>query len=174
MDPTRSPDPYVEVKLGNFTATTKHFEKNKNPVWNEVFAFSKTDQQANFLDVIVMDKNVIKDVFVGSIRFDLSEIPTRIATDSSIAPEWYIVNHERGGDIMLSVWFGTQTDEAFSDATFSNALNAVNKSSVRSKVYHSPSKTVRKRLERLGYRLMKSKDGLMITGQYQTVGLVLS
>ncbi|KAG2258804.1 hypothetical protein Bca52824_078098 [Brassica carinata] len=138
MDPTGSLDPYVEVKLGNFTATTTHFEKNKNPVWNEVFAFSRSDQQANFVDVIVMDKDVIKDDFVGSIRFDLNEIPTRVATDSSLAPEWYIVNHEKGGDIMLSVWFGTQADEAFSDATYSDALNALNKSSVRSKVYHSP------------------------------------
>ncbi|KAF8091647.1 hypothetical protein N665_0439s0013 [Sinapis alba] len=138
MDKTGSLDPYVEVKLGNFTATTTHFEKNKNPVWNEVFAFSKSDQQANFVDVIVMDKDVIKDDFVGSIRFDLNEIPTRVATDGSLAPEWYPVNHEKGGDIMLSVWFGTQADEAFSDATYSNALNAVNKSSVRSKVYHSP------------------------------------
>lgn len=80
----------------------------------------------------------MKDNFVGSIRFDLNEIPTRVATDSPIAPEWYIVNHERGGEIMLSVWFGTQADEAFSDATYSDALNVVNKSSVRSKVYHSP------------------------------------
>nr|VDD10192.1 unnamed protein product [Brassica rapa] len=138
MDPTGSLDPYVEVKLGNFTATTTQFEKNKNPVWNEVFAFTKSDQQANFVDVIVMDKAVMKDKFVGSIRFDLNEIPTRVATDSPIAPQWYIVNHERGGEVMLSVWFGTQADEAFSDATYSDALNAVNKSSVYSKVYHSP------------------------------------
>ncbi|CAH8389158.1 unnamed protein product [Eruca vesicaria subsp. sativa] len=157
MDPTGSLDPYVEVKLGNFTATTKHFEKNKNPVWNEVFAFTKSDQQANFLDVIIMDKDVIKDDFVGSIRFDLNEIPTRVATDSSLAPEWYIVNHERGGDIMLSVWFGTQADEAFSDATFSNALNALNKSSVRSKVYHSP------RLWYLSVNVIEAQDLVIVT-----------
>ncbi|KAF2602431.1 hypothetical protein F2Q70_00026410 [Brassica cretica] len=87
MDPTGSLDPYIEVKLGNFTATTTQLEKNKNPVWNEVFAFTKSDQQANFIDVIVMDKGVMKDNFVGSIRFDLNEIPTRVATDSPIAPE---------------------------------------------------------------------------------------
>ncbi|KAG5386495.1 hypothetical protein IGI04_037965 [Brassica rapa subsp. trilocularis] len=138
MDPTGSLDPYVEVKLGNFTAKTKHFEKNKNPIWNEVFAFSKSDQQSNFLEVIVMDKDVIKDDFVGSIRFDLDEVPTRVAPDSPLAPEWYTVNFERGGEIMLAVWFGTQADEAFSDATYSDALTALNKSSVRSKIYHSP------------------------------------
>ncbi|CAA7023022.1 unnamed protein product [Microthlaspi erraticum] len=138
MDPTGSLDPYIEVKLGNFTAKTKHFEKNQNPIWNDVFAFSKSDQQSNFLDVVVMDKDVIKDDFVGSIRFDLNEIPTRVAPDSPLAPEWHRVNAEKGGEIMLAVWFGTQADEAFSDATYSDALNAVNKSSVRSKVYHSP------------------------------------
>ncbi|KAL0848562.1 hypothetical protein Bca101_021809 [Brassica carinata] len=138
MDTTGSLDPYVEVKLGNFTARTKHFEKNKNPIWNEVFAFSRSDQQANHLEVIVMDKDVIKDDFVGSIRFDLDEIPTRVAPDSPLAPEWYTVNVERGGEIMLAVWFGTQADETFSDATYSDALTAVNKSSVLSKIYHSP------------------------------------
>ncbi|KAF3493251.1 hypothetical protein DY000_02056803 [Brassica cretica] len=138
MDPTGSLDPYVEVKLGNFTARTKHFEKNKNPIWNEVFAFSKSYQQSDHLEVIVMDKDVIKDDFVGSIRFDLREIPTRVAPDSPLAPEWYVVNVEKGGEIMLAVWFGTQADEAFSDATYSDALTALNKSSVRSKIYHSP------------------------------------
>ncbi|CAN8254055.1 unnamed protein product [Cochlearia groenlandica] len=138
MDPTGSLDPYVEVKLGNFTAKTKHFEKNQNPIWDEVFAFTKSDQQANFLDVIVMDKDLIKDDFVGSIRFNINDIPTRVPPDSPLAPEWYRVNHEKGGEIMLSVWFGTQADEAFSNATYSDALNAVNKSSLRSKIYHSP------------------------------------
>ncbi|CAH8306352.1 unnamed protein product [Eruca vesicaria subsp. sativa] len=138
MDKTGSLDPYVEVKLGNFTAKTKHFEKNKNPIWNEVFAFSKSDQQSDFLEVIVMDKDIIKDDFVGSIRFDLEDIPTRVAPESPLAPEWYIVNVEKGGEIMLAVWFGTQADEAFSDATYSDALTALNKSSLRSKIYHSP------------------------------------
>lgn len=138
MDLTGSLDPYIQVKLGNFTAKTKHFEKNQNPIWNEVFAFSKSNQQSNVLEVIVMDKDVIKDDFVGLIRFDLNEIPTRVAPDSPLAPEWHRVNNEKGGEIMLAVWFGTQADEAFSDATYSDALNAVNKSSVRSKIYHSP------------------------------------
>ncbi|KAJ4905268.1 C2 calcium/lipid-binding plant phosphoribosyltransferase family protein [Raphanus sativus] len=161
MDATGSLDPYVEVKLGNFTARTTHFEKNKNPVWNEVFAFTKSDQQANFVDVIVMDKDVIKDDFVGSIRFDLNEIPTRVATDSSLAPEWHIVNHEKGGEIMLSVWFGTQADEAFSDATYSDALNAVNKSSVRSKVYHSP------RLWYLRVNVIEAQDLVIVPDRTQ-------
>ncbi|CAL9245551.1 unnamed protein product [Arabidopsis halleri] len=138
MDLTGSLDPYIEVKLGNFTGKTKHFEKNQNPIWNEVFAFSKSNQQSNVLEVIVMDKDMVKDDFVGLIQFDLNEIPTRVAPDSPLAPEWYRVNNEKGGEIMLAVWFGTQADEAFSDATYSDALNAVNKSSLRSKVYHSP------------------------------------
>ncbi|VVB06486.1 unnamed protein product [Arabis nemorensis] len=138
MDLTGGLDPYIQVKLGNFTAKTKHFEKNQNPIWNEVFAFSKSNQQSNVLEVVLMDKDVIKDDFVGLIRFDLNEIPTRVAPDSPLAPEWYRVNHEKGGEVMLAVWFGTQADEAFSDATYSDALNAINKSSVRSKIYHSP------------------------------------
>ncbi|XP_010512466.1 PREDICTED: FT-interacting protein 1-like [Camelina sativa] len=160
MDKTGSLDPYIEVKLGNFTAKTKHFEKNQNPVWNEVFAFSKSDQQSNVLDVIVMDKDVIKDDFVGLIQFDLNEIPTRVAPDSPLAPEWYRVNHERGGDVMLAVWFGTQADEAFSDATYSDALNAVNKSSLRSKVYHSP------RLWYLRVNVIEAQDLVIVPDRF--------
>ncbi|EOA25076.1 hypothetical protein CARUB_v10018384mg [Capsella rubella] len=160
MDKTGSLDPYVQVKLGNFTGKTKHFEKNQNPVWNEVFAFSKSDQQANVLDVIVMDKDMIKDDFVGLVQFDLNDIPTRVAPDSPLAPEWYRVNIEKGGDIMLAVWFGTQADEAFSDATYSDALNAVNKSSLRSKVYHSP------RLWYLRVNVIEAQDLVIVPDRF--------
>ncbi|KAL1219167.1 Multiple C2 domain and transmembrane region protein 8 [Cardamine amara subsp. amara] len=156
MDPTGSLDPYIEVKLGNFKGKTKHFEKNQNPIWNEVFAFSKSNQQSDFLEVIVMDKDMIKDDFVGSIRFDLNGIPTRVAPDSPLAPEWYRVNEKGSGEIMLAVWFSTQADEAFSDATYSDALTAVNKSSLRSKVYHSP------RLWYLRVKVIEAQDLVLV------------
>ncbi|KAF3546930.1 hypothetical protein DY000_02000516 [Brassica cretica] len=76
-DLTGSCDPYVEVKLGNYRGMTKHFEKKSNPEWRQVFAFSKERIQASILEVIVKDKNVMLDDFIGGIMFDLNEIPKR-------------------------------------------------------------------------------------------------
>ncbi|KAL8541210.1 hypothetical protein ACS0TY_002458 [Phlomoides rotata] len=146
MDLTGSLNPYVEVKLGNYKGVTKHFEKNKNPEWNTVFTFSKERMQASVLEVVVKDKDRIKDDFVGVIRFDLYNVPRRVPPDSPLAPEWYRLKDKKGenknGELMLAVWIGTQADEAFADAFHSDAASPVDSSvpstHTRSKVYHSP------------------------------------
>ncbi|KAF3452582.1 hypothetical protein FNV43_RR03015 [Rhamnella rubrinervis] len=119
-DVTGSCDPYVEVKLGNYKGTTKHFEKNSNPKWNQVFAFSKERIQATVLEVVVKDKDFVLDDLMGRDG----------------GPEGVKVK----GELMLAVWMGTQADEAFPDAWHSDAasvgIEGVNK--IRSKVYISP------------------------------------
>lgn len=145
-DVTGSLDPYVEVKLGNYKGVTKHFEKNQSPEWNTVFTFSKERIQSSVLEVVVKDKDTLKDEFIGLVRFDLREIPTRVPPDSPLAPEWYRLENKKGekkkGELMLAVWMGTQADEAFSDAWHSDAASPVDSSvsstHIRSKVYHSP------------------------------------
>ncbi|CAI9781569.1 unnamed protein product [Fraxinus pennsylvanica] len=145
-DVTGSLDPYVEVKLGNYKGVTKHFEKSQNPEWNTVFAFSKDRMQSSVLEVVVKDKNMVKDDFVGTIRFDLQEIPMRVPPDSPLAPEWYRLEDKKGekkrGELMVAVWIGTQADEAFPDAWHSDAASPVDSSGtstyIRSKVYQSP------------------------------------
>lgn len=146
MDATGSLDPYVEVRVGNYKGTTKHFEKKQNPEWNEVFAFSRDRMQASVLEVVVKDKNVVKDDFVGLLHFDLSDVPTRVPPDSPLAPEWYRLEDKKGdkakGELMLAIWMGTQADEAFPDAWHSDAAAPIEASSmnshIRSKVYHAP------------------------------------
>lgn len=146
-DVTGSLDPYVEVKVGNYKGTTKHFEKNKNPEWNEVFAFAGDNLQSSFLEVVVKDKDLVIDDLVGTIRIELHEVPKRVPPDSPLAPEWYRIENKNGekknGELMLAVWYGTQADEAFSDAWHSDAISPGGTSSsaysqIRSKVYHSP------------------------------------
>lgn len=146
-DLTGSLDPYVEVKLGNYKGVTRHFEKTHNPEWNTVFTFSKERMQASILEVVVMDKDVLKDDFVGTVRFVLYDIPRRAPPDSPLAPEWYLLedkNGERGhGELMLAVWIGTQADESFADAWHSDAASFIDSGSlpstqVRAKVYHAP------------------------------------
>jgi len=139
-------DPYVEVKIGNFKGTTKHYEKTQDPEWNQVFAFARENQQSTALEVVVKDKNMLLDGVVGTVRFDLHDVPTRVPPNSPLAPEWYRLDKgkdKKKGELMLAVWFGTQADEAFPDAWHSDALTPGELSSnayahMRSKVYHSP------------------------------------
>ncbi|KAF5729987.1 multiple C2 and transmembrane domain-containing protein 2 [Tripterygium wilfordii] len=147
MDLTGSLDPFVEVKIGNYKGITKHFEKKQNPEWNQVFAFSRERMQASVLEVVIKDKDLLKDDFVGIVRFDINEVPLRVPPDSPLAPEWYRLQDKKGekikGELMLAVWIGTQADEAFSDAWHSDAATPVDVTSaiftvLRSKVYHAP------------------------------------
>ncbi|KAJ9147913.1 hypothetical protein P3X46_030027 [Hevea brasiliensis] len=147
MDVTGSIDPFVEVKIGNYKGITKHFEKKQNPEWNQVFAFSRERMQASVLEVVIKDKDLVKDDFVGIVRFDINEIPLRVPPDSPLAPEWYRLEDKKGekikGELMLAVWIGTQADEAFSEAWHSDAAMPVDSipaasTMIRSKVYHAP------------------------------------
>lgn len=147
MDVTGSIDPFVEVRIGNYRGITKHFEKKQNPEWNQVFAFSRERMQASVLEVVIKDKDLVKDDFVGIVRFDINEVPLRVPPDSPLAPEWYRLEDKKGekvkGELMLAVWIGTQADEAFPDAWHSDAATPVDSGPatstvIRSKVYHAP------------------------------------
>uniref|UniRef100_A0A803NC64 C2 domain-containing protein n=1 Tax=Chenopodium quinoa TaxID=63459 RepID=A0A803NC64_CHEQI len=143
-DVTGSCDPYVEVKLGNYKGATRHFEKNTKPEWNQVFAFSKERIQSSIVEIVVKDKDFVKDDYIGRVIFDLNEVPKRVPPDSPLAPQWYRLEGRKGdkakGELMLAVWMGTQGDEAFPEAWHSDAASvggdAVGK--IRSKVYLSP------------------------------------
>ncbi|RRT54014.1 hypothetical protein B296_00022846 [Ensete ventricosum] len=145
-DITGSLDPYVEVRLGNYKGTTRHFEKNQSPEWNQVFAFARERVQASVMEVVLKDKDLVKDDFVGLLRLDLNEVPTRVPPDSPLAPEWYRLEDKKGekikGELMLAVWYGTQADESFAYATHSDAVPAADAHTlsnyIRAKVYHAP------------------------------------
>jgi hypothetical protein len=103
--------------------------------------------QASVLEVVIKDKDLVKDDFVGVIRFDINEVPSRVPPDSPLAPEWYRLEDKKGekikGELMLAVWIGTQADETFPDAWHSDAATPVDNTPAtstvtRSKVYHAP------------------------------------
>ncbi|KAF5750686.1 C2 calcium/lipid-binding plant phosphoribosyltransferase family protein [Tripterygium wilfordii] len=139
-------DPYIEVKLGNYKGTTKHYQKKINPEWNEVFAFSKEKIQSSVLEVFVRDREMVgRDDYIGKVVFDMNEVPTRVPPDSPLAPQWYRLEDRRGerkvkGEVMLAVWMGTQADEAFPEAWHSDAASVKGEGvfNIRSKVYVSP------------------------------------
>ncbi|XP_020097783.1 uncharacterized protein LOC109716653 isoform X2 [Ananas comosus] len=112
-NPRRSPEfrRNQNLEKSRITGITKHLEKNQNPSWHQVFAFSKDCIQANF---------------VGRIVFDLTDVP--------LAPQWYKLEDKKGdklssgvggGELMLAVWIGTQADEAFPDAWHSVSLDVL-------------------------------------------------
>ncbi|KAM0942509.1 putative C2 domain, phosphoribosyltransferase, C2 domain superfamily [Dioscorea sansibarensis] len=163
-------DPYVEVKLGNYKGTTKHFEKKTNPEWNQVFAFSRDRLQATAVEVTVKDKDFIKDDFVGRVVLELNEVPKRVPPDSPLAPQWYRLEDKKGdkakGELMLAVWMGTQADEAFPEAWHSDSAAVPNDvvANIRSKVYLNP------RLWYVRVNVIEAQD-LLITdkGRYPDV-----
>ncbi|CAG7867601.1 unnamed protein product [Brassica rapa] len=128
-----------EIKLGNYKGVTKKVSSS-NLEWNQVFAFSKETIQSSVVEIFLREVN--RDEYTGRVWFDLSEIPTRVPPDSPLAPQWYKVESRNGvgGELMVSVWFGTQADEAFAEAWHSKAGNVHIKelSSIKSKVYLSP------------------------------------
>ena len=111
---------------------------------NQVFAFSKDRIQATTVEVVVKDKDALKDDFIGRVLFDLSEVPKRVPPDSPLAPQWYRLEDRKGdktkGELMLAVWMGTQADEAFPEAWHSDAatLPSEGLANIRSKVYLTP------------------------------------
>ncbi|CAJ2664496.1 unnamed protein product [Trifolium pratense] len=144
--PTESP--FVKVR------TTSHYvrskpasyrpnEPNDSPEWNQVFAlgYNKTDATGATLEISVWDSPT--EQFLGGVCFDLSDVPIRDSPDSPLAPQWYRLeggaaeqNTGRvSGDIQLSVWIGTQSDDAFPEAWSSDAPYVAH---TRSKVYQSP------------------------------------
>ncbi|KAK4750739.1 hypothetical protein SAY87_004221 [Trapa incisa] len=138
-------NPYVKVR------TTGHFVRSKpaahrpgvppdSPEWHQVFALglhSKLDTASSTLEISVW--NSPSEVFLGGVCFDLSDVPIRDPPDSPLAPQWYRlegVEHRCiSGDIQLSVWIGTQADDAFPEAWSSDAPYVAH---TRSKVYQSP------------------------------------
>nr|CAD1829384.1 unnamed protein product [Ananas comosus var. bracteatus] len=91
-NPRRAPEFRLNQNLekSRITGITKHLEKNQNPSWHQVFAFSKDRIQANF---------------VGRIVFDLTEAP--------LAPQWYKLEDKKGDKLSSGGGGGTQPDEAF-------------------------------------------------------------
>ncbi|BFG42821.1 hypothetical protein CerSpe_290950 [Prunus speciosa] len=135
-------DLVAEVKVGNYRGITKRVGLN-NVEWGQVFAFSKDCIQSSMVEIFVKDSS--KDDFLGRVWFDLNEVPKRALPDSQLAPQWYRMEDKKGDKsktwkVMLSIWFGTQADEAFAEAWHSKSAN-VNFDgfcSIKSKVYLSP------------------------------------
>ncbi|CAA0826813.1 Protein QUIRKY [Striga hermonthica] len=148
-------NPHVKIR------TSGHFAKSKpaatppggdasaNSEWNQVFAIghNKETSASSTLEISVWDGGP-SEKFLGGVCFDLSDVPVRDPPDSPLAPQWY---HLEGGaapasgddhsgvsgDIQLSVWIGTQADDAFPESWSSDAPQPF-VVYTRPKVYQAP------------------------------------
>ncbi|KAM6569752.1 hypothetical protein CsatB_017737 [Cannabis sativa] len=140
--------PYVKIRTSNHLVKSKpamhrQGEPIDSPEWHQVFALGhgKPESASSTLEISVWD--MPSNNFLGGVCFDLSDVPVRDAPDSPLAPQWYRLeggdgDHNSGrvsGDIQLSVWIGTQADDAFPEAWSSDAPYVAH---TRSKVYQSP------------------------------------
>ncbi|XP_068650143.1 protein QUIRKY [Aristolochia californica] len=141
-----SENTYVKIRAGTHFPRSKpaiyHRTGEPCPEWHQVFALSQ-NSVGSTLEISVWDGPT--DSFLGGVCFDLSDVPIRDPPDSPLAPQWYRLegaddrSHVNGshvsGDIMLSVWIGTQADDAFPESWNSDAQYVAH---TRSKVYQSP------------------------------------
>ncbi|KAF3437783.1 hypothetical protein FNV43_RR20539 [Rhamnella rubrinervis] len=141
-------NPYVKVRTSNHFVKSKPAihrpgEPTDSPEWHQVFALghNRPDSSSATLEISVWD--LPSEQFLGGVCFDLSDVPVRDPPDSPLAPQWYRLEGGAGdqnpirvsGDIQLSVWIGTQADDAFPEAWSSDAPFVAH---TRSKVYQSP------------------------------------
>ncbi|CAD5333974.1 unnamed protein product [Arabidopsis thaliana] len=157
-----SNDLFVEVTIGRYKGRTK---RSTNPYPNlefdEVFAFNSDRLQGNMLEV-TMKMN--EEEIIGQCRFEVAEIPTRIPPDSPLAPQWDRLEDRTGnrfgGEVMVSVWMGTQADEFFPEAWHSDSATVTGENVVivRSKVYLSL------RLWYLRVNVIEAQDLVLLQG----------
>ncbi|ESQ43904.1 hypothetical protein EUTSA_v10006434mg [Eutrema salsugineum] len=132
--------PIVEITLGNFKSSTRDLPIGPNREWNQVFAFDKT--KGDVLSVTLIDGYL--GTVIGKQNFKLAaDIPSRVPPEARMAPQWYsIQNSETGYDmaLLMSIWFGTQADEVYSNAWFSDAslVSASCVTNTRPKLYLAP------------------------------------
>ncbi|XP_072955547.1 multiple C2 domain and transmembrane region protein 14 [Typha angustifolia] len=134
---------YANLVIGSHSVRTRTV---KSGDWDQVFAFHKASLNSTALEVSVYEEKKpdgdkpVPDAALGSVSFDLQEIPKRAAPDSPLAPQWYTLEGPTEGspgcDVMLAVWVGTQADEAFQEAWQSDSGGLI--VHTRSKAYLSP------------------------------------
>ncbi|GAU44574.1 hypothetical protein TSUD_139470 [Trifolium subterraneum] len=139
---------YSKLVIGTHTVRTKSEIEGKD--WDQVFAFDKEGLNSTSLEVSVWSESETEkkeneeiqkqkmESSLGTVSFDLQEVPKRVPPDSPLAPQWYTLESETspGNDVMIAVWIGTQADEAFQESWQSDSGGLIPET--RSKVYLSP------------------------------------
>ena len=136
------PDSLVFAKLVIGTHSIQTSSQANDKEWDQAFAFDKDGLNSSTLEVSVWaqkkgaEGKIEEEGCLGTISFDLQEVPKRVPPDSPLAPQWYSLEGSEGNDVMVAVWLGTQADEAFQEAWQSDSGGLIPET--RAKVYLSP------------------------------------
>ncbi|KAF3494954.1 hypothetical protein DY000_02056839 [Brassica cretica] len=139
---THACKPIVEITLGNYQSSTRDLPVGPNGAWNQVFAFDKST--ADVLSVALKDGQFPNNTLIGKQNFKVAaDIPSRVPPDARMAPQWYPIPSTVEGyhmELLMSVWFGTQADEVYSNAWFADAstVSASREKNTRPKLYLAP------------------------------------
>jgi hypothetical protein len=145
VDIGEKPDPYVEVNAGNLKGITESAHEEQNPEWNSTFAFSKRQlDSAQVTRIYAVIYDGVTFGCIGLVSFDLDDVSLHSQNGKPVEPQWHRLIDKSGrttqGELMLSVWRGTQADEAFSESWKSDCLEAsvTARSHIVPKVYNLP------------------------------------
>lgn len=141
---------YAKVVIGSHGIKTRTVKQSTD--WDQVFAFHKASLNSTALEVSLWqweekiekkegeegkEVTTVVETSLGTVAFDMQELPKRSPPDSPLAPQWYTLEGAgEGNDVMLAVWVGNQTDEAFQEAWQSDSGGLI--VHTRSKAYLSP------------------------------------
>ncbi|CAM8975904.1 unnamed protein product [Rhodiola kirilowii] len=128
---------YAKLVIGTHSVKTRSQKADKD--WDQVFAFDKESLNSTSLQVSVWEiKDGGGEASLGTVSFDLQDVPKRVPPDSPLAPQWYTLEAAscEEADVMLAVWIGNQADEAFQEAWQSDSGGLLPET--RAKVYLSP------------------------------------
>ncbi|CAI9093099.1 OLC1v1028514C1 [Oldenlandia corymbosa var. corymbosa] len=148
-NPPAGSSTYAKLVIGTHTIQTKS-TPGGDKGWDQVFAFDKESLNSGSLEIAIWAEGFkaaetdekTSELCLGTVSFDLQEVPKRVPPDSPLAPQWYSLEGgggegpSPGNDVMLSVWLGTQADEAFQEAWQSDSGGLIPET--RAKVYLSP------------------------------------
>ncbi|CAK9180252.1 unnamed protein product [Ilex paraguariensis] len=136
---------YAKLVIGTHGIKTKT-QGDIHKDWDQVFAFDKEGLNSTLLEISVWvekkgtENNNTAESCLGTVSFDMLEVPRRVPPDSPLAPQWYTLEgspeNSTANDVMVAVWIGTQADEAFQEAWQSDSGGLIPET--RAKVYLSP------------------------------------
>ncbi|KAK7270303.1 hypothetical protein RIF29_23352 [Crotalaria pallida] len=124
---------FAEVELGNnnYRGVTKMMSNAAE--WDQVFAISEDGIQrsSSTVTITVKKRRQKKVTHIGGVLFYLNAVPLRVPPDSELEPQWYRMEDKNysktttatataTGELMVSLWFGTQADESFAESLLNN------------------------------------------------------
>uniref|UniRef100_A0A665X8A0 Extended synaptotagmin-like protein 1b n=1 Tax=Echeneis naucrates TaxID=173247 RepID=A0A665X8A0_ECHNA len=87
-------DPYVILRVGPQTFTSKHIDNTDSPKWGEIYEVIVHEVPGQELEVEVYDKDPDQDDFLGRTKLDLGIVKKSIVVD-----DWYTLKDTPSGRI---------------------------------------------------------------------------